>query len=460
MKDKALRALGTIAAHIGAMRRFVFGLLIFAGCYAQDQTFAQTTLIDPAMVSGPPGGGMDPGYGYTQSGYESQGYEVGFDATLTDPQAEADATAQVTDTEIDTTLQPYGEWIEDGDYGRVWRPYATVVGVDFTPYETCGSWVSSNSGWAFQCDWDWGWLPFHYGNWGWFDDGGYWGWVPGYEWTPAAVEWRNGGGYVGWRPLVPQIRDHRGQHPGPTFHDHRTLTAHDAHWRFATETDFGKPHIRSHELRTPAEGLRATQPVLSVPFHDGQPVRAASLMRARLMTNPRWSSAQNSVGARPMTPATPARPMRPSESATWQRQPVRTYQDPTWRAPAYRQPVQSYQPPTYQQPTYQQPTYQQPVRTYQPQGDRPVQSYHPTYEPPARQSYHPAESFHPQQPSRPSYSPSYNPPSHSSWSGSSQPSYSPPSHPTYSAPSHSSGGFGNSGGGHMGGGGGGGVRRH
>ena len=60
----------------------------------------------------------------------------------------------------------------------------TVVGMDFTPYETAGSWVDSNQGWAFQCDWDWGWLPFHYGRWGWFDEGGYWGWVPGYQWTP------------------------------------------------------------------------------------------------------------------------------------------------------------------------------------------------------------------------------------------------------------------------------------
>ena len=65
----------------------------------------------------------------------------------------------VTDTEIDATLQPYGEWIEDPDYGRVWRPYATAVGADFTPYETCGSWVWTTAGWSFQCDWDWGWLP-------------------------------------------------------------------------------------------------------------------------------------------------------------------------------------------------------------------------------------------------------------------------------------------------------------
>ena len=44
--------------------------------------------------------------------------------------------------------------------------------------------------------------PFHYGRWDWFDDGGYWGWVPGYEWGPGWVDWRHGGGYVGWRPIA------------------------------------------------------------------------------------------------------------------------------------------------------------------------------------------------------------------------------------------------------------------
>ena len=63
------------------------------------------------------------------------------DAQPADPQQDPQAMADVDDTEIDTTLQGYGSWDEDPDYGRVWRPDATVVGADFTPYESCGSWV-------------------------------------------------------------------------------------------------------------------------------------------------------------------------------------------------------------------------------------------------------------------------------------------------------------------------------
>src|SRR3569623_1147146 len=81
------------------------------------------------------------------------------------PQDPGYTMGPVTDGEIDSTLGNYGDWGEDPDYGRVWRPYATVVGVDFTPYETCGSWAWTDWGYSFNCDWDWGWLPFHYGRW-------------------------------------------------------------------------------------------------------------------------------------------------------------------------------------------------------------------------------------------------------------------------------------------------------
>ena len=445
MKLHTLRAHGTNAAHIYAMRGSVLGLLIVlgAGCYPAYQRSAQTTGPQPypsgsaPYVAGPPGGGMDPGYGYEQSGYQNQadpqGYQSG-DPSAADPaaagtsidfQVDGSETAQVDDTEIDTTLQPYGEWITDDGYGRVWRPYATVVGTDFTPYETAGSWVDSDQGWAFQCDWDWGWLPFHYGRWGWFDEGGYWGWVPGSQWTPAAVEWRNGGGYVGWRPLTPQIRDHRGEHVGPTFHDHRGAVAHDSHWRFATQTDFSRPHIHAHELRAPAEGLRVTSPVAQLPWRGAHQIRAADLMHARVAANPR-SDTSSSGHARPFgQPQGSIQGPRP-ESRTWRQPPIRTYQPATFQGPGYRSPAQGYRPPY--QPGYQAPSYRAPAQSYRP----PM----PTYNPPVR-----------------SYSPpvrSYQPPPQSYRAPSSHSSYSAPSHSSYSAPSHSSysgGGAHSSGGG-------------
>ncbi|MDB4954318.1 MAG: hypothetical protein JWO36_1887 [Myxococcales bacterium] len=434
------------------MRGSAIGLLIVgsvAGCYSEP-SYSQSTFPEP-YVAGPPGGGMDPSTGYEQSGYPNpeapQGYPAGYpegyppatESVTTETNIDFSATGTVDDPEIDTTLQPYGEWITDDSYGRVWRPYATVVGVDFTPYETCGSWVNSDQGWAFDCDWSWGWLPFHYGRWGWFDDGGYWGWVPGHEWTPAAVEWRHGNGYVGWRPLMPergQLRDHRGEHTGPTFHDHRGAVAHDSHWRFSTEGDFAKPHIHAHELRAPAEGLRTTAPVAQLPFRGAQQIRAADLMHARVAASPNLGTTN---GGRPVRQPAPMGP-RP-ESATWQRPPVRTYQPPAMQS--YRPAVQSYRPPvqSYQQ-GFRQPYptqgYRAPVQTYQPPAryQQPMRSYQPS-----------PQSYRAPSPG-PSHS-SYSAPSQSSYSAPSHSSYSAPSHSSYSAPSHSSsGGGGHSGGGH------------
>ena len=123
----------------------------------------------PTAVQGPPGGAIDPAWGY-QAPTES--YPTGDEPTASnadqplpeasaDPQAEGYVMGSVDDSEIDQTLGAHGEWIVTSEYGRVWRPYATVVGVNFTPYETCGSWLYTDYGWTFSCDWDWGWLPFH-----------------------------------------------------------------------------------------------------------------------------------------------------------------------------------------------------------------------------------------------------------------------------------------------------------
>ena len=98
---------------------------------------------------------------------------------------------------------------------------------------------------TFNCDWDWGWLPFHYGRWGWYD--GYWGWQPGYAWGPAL-------GRVARRRWLRRLASARADHPrsprhshnGPTFHDHRTGDPRDSQWRFTRRHDFGKGHIRGH----------------------------------------------------------------------------------------------------------------------------------------------------------------------------------------------------------------------
>ncbi len=459
-----------------------------AGCTPIDpaqNTFPQQP--EPTQVSGPPGGQMDPGYGYPapqqpaydgayQPGYP-QGYAPGYpDGTTpsTEDQA-AEATAeggayaepsedpsaagydlgQVTDPEIDATLDGYGQWQDTDAYGRVWRPDTTVVGVDFTPYETCGSWIWSDEGWDFNCDWSWGWLPFHYGRWGWFD--GYWGWQPGYTWSPGAVEWRGGGGYVGWRPLTPEIRDHRGDHNTPNFHDHRT-GAHDSQWRFARTTDFGHGHIRGHLFRNPAEGLLATSPVARPSLRGNYaPVSSASLMRARLSSSfHRGVAIGGSTGGRGGTGVRGPNGSGFRQPETVHGQPsVRTPpfrgDTPTWRRPAqpgyragrvtgypggYRAPAQSYQPTSRPPPSGgwgQRGSYNAPSRSFTPP---PSHSYSPSYSPPSRPYSPPSRPYsppsHSYSPPSHSYSPSYSPPSRS---------YSPPSH-SYSPPSRSFGGGG------------------
>ncbi|MGE0401728.1 MAG: DUF6600 domain-containing protein, partial [Kofleriaceae bacterium] len=251
---------------------------------------------------GPPGGAMDPGYGYEDPNLaaDPNAEYAGVDESqldgATDPAAGTDAgawagsTAEVTDAEIDMTLDAYGEWVEDPDYGRVWRPYTTVVGADFTPYESCGSWIFTEYGWTFQsCDaWSWGWLPFHFGRWVYLEDS--WCWTRDYTWGPGWVEWRHGGGYVGWRPQRPtrQIRDHRDRYNGPIIRDHRR--GKNPEWRFTRNDDFGRRPIRQTPAIDVREGLRATTSVAQPPIRGEVRGRVGSVMAGRLRDHQRFET--------------------------------------------------------------------------------------------------------------------------------------------------------------------------
>ncbi|WP_442794222.1 DUF6600 domain-containing protein [Pelobium manganitolerans] len=98
-------------------------------------------------------------------------------------------------------LAYYGDWINNPEYGYVWRPN---VGSDFRPYYSNGRWVMTEYGNTWVSDYEWGWAPFHYGRW-FYDSYDGWIWVPDTEWGPAWVTWRTGGGYYGWAPLGPRI---------------------------------------------------------------------------------------------------------------------------------------------------------------------------------------------------------------------------------------------------------------
>jgi uncharacterized membrane protein YgcG len=438
-------------------------LLVAAGCY-QESAYGQGSPTmpqqDPQTVQGPPGGGMDPYPAYqapqqpageyvdpsaqTPGFAEQVPQQEGADPNQPEQQVDPDyGTQPVDDATIDATLDAYGSWVDDDDYGRIWVPSATVVGADFTPYESDGSWDYSDSGWMFNCDYNWGWLPFHYGRWGWFD--GYWGWVPGHQWGAAWVDWRYGGGYIGWRPLAPGFRDGGNWNVRDHRHEARVM---DSQWRFAGEHDFNRPHIAAHTFKNPSEGLRLTQPMRPPVPAGVRPMHSAALMQAH-MPAPRQlhaAVAQHQLNVQHRTgPGVGGAPMHtngyvgPAPQRTYQA-PQRPYQVPQ---NAYRQP---YQP---------QNAYRPPVNAYRP----PVNAYRPpmnTYRPPANTYRPPANTYRP--PAN-TYRPSYSAPSHSYSAPSHSSSYSAPSHSTYSAPSHSSGGGGGGGGSHSSGGGGGGHHR-
>ncbi len=121
-------------------------------------------------------------------------------------QIEDDAEEQARALEeFRPALSPYGRWVVDGRYGRIWVPHASVVGAGFAPYETGGHWeVTIDGDWLWVSDYPFGWVTFHYGRWA-FVAGTGWGWVPGYRYAPAWVTYRVGaGGYVGWAPRPPR----------------------------------------------------------------------------------------------------------------------------------------------------------------------------------------------------------------------------------------------------------------
>ena len=101
-------------------------------------------------------------------------------------------------------LDPYGDWMETGDYGYVFQPRQAAQSRDWRPY-TNGHWVYTDAGWTWISEEQFGWATYHYGRWIRLRSVG-WVWVPGDQWAPAWVSWRKGNDYVGWAPLPPEAQ--------------------------------------------------------------------------------------------------------------------------------------------------------------------------------------------------------------------------------------------------------------
>jgi hypothetical protein len=175
-------------------------------------------------------------------------------ATYADPASYDDSTTYgeqpVSLSRFQRELSPYGRWVRTPEYGLVWIPSRQVVGADFVPYATGGSWRYSDVGWTFVTPrWRWGWAPFHYGRW-YRAPGLGWVWIPGSRWAPAWVDWRYGSGYVGWAPLPP-----RRFAAALGYHDY---------WFFCSVRDMWRPHVWRYRVRSNPNlfrvALRARRP--------------------------------------------------------------------------------------------------------------------------------------------------------------------------------------------------------
>jgi hypothetical protein len=94
-----------------------------------------------------------------------------------------------------------GRWIDHPQHGWVWYP--TNVREDWRPYSD-GRWVwTDRHGWYWQSNERHGWATEHYGRWGYDRQYGHI-WVPGEEWAPAWVSFRNNDDAIGWAPLPPE----------------------------------------------------------------------------------------------------------------------------------------------------------------------------------------------------------------------------------------------------------------
>jgi hypothetical protein len=123
----------------------------------------------------------------------------------TQPEIVAAPEQEATIETFQKELTPHGVWIEDVQYGRVFRPNIVITEVEWRPYVHGGHWVWTNCGWYWASDYAWGNYTFHYGRW--FRHAHHsWVWVPDYTWGPAWVSWRECDEAWGWAALPPSAR--------------------------------------------------------------------------------------------------------------------------------------------------------------------------------------------------------------------------------------------------------------
>lgn len=156
-------------------------------------------------------------------------------------------------TDFRSTLDPYGNWVDDPTYGTAWTPNPDQVGADFAPYDTGGQWDYVDGDYSWVSDYDWGWVCFHYGRW--VYSNGTWLWIPGRDYAPAWVNWSISGSdptYLGWAPTAPAFGWNGGVPVGLGF-------AAPEPWTFAAPSDVFGPGLSSRVVTgKPASALASS----------------------------------------------------------------------------------------------------------------------------------------------------------------------------------------------------------
>ena len=154
-------------------------------------------------------------------------------------------------TQFQSELAPYGDWIDDASYGRVWTPN------DVARRQRLHALLHGRPLGADRVRLDLG-VRLELG----LGAVSLWpldhrvrlrlGWVPGTMWGPAWVAWRYGGGCVGWAALPP-----RGVSVTTTY-------GHRSPWRFTRANDLGvgrpAPADARHEGDVPPHQQRRQRP--------------------------------------------------------------------------------------------------------------------------------------------------------------------------------------------------------
>jgi hypothetical protein len=293
-------------------------------------------------------------------------------------------------------LSPYGNWVDNSDYGYVWVPR---VSRGFTPYGTQGHWVYTHHGWTWYSNFSWGWAPFHYGRW--FRDPYYgWIWVPDNEWGPGWVTWRRSEGYYGWAPIGPGISIDFAYSSGYNL-------PYDQ-WRFVRDRDFGRDNIYNYYVSTSnyttiinnstvINNIQADNAGNVRYNYNAGPDRVEVERRAGRTFTPVTIKESNKPGQnlnrgelqiyKPQVQknVSEGRKPAPSKVVGWkEKQPAKIQpvkQQPIKQQPVKEQPVK--QQPVKQQPIKQQPVKEQPVKQ-QPVKQQPIKQQ-PVKEQPVKQ---------------------------------------------------------------------------